>query len=86
MIESFSMNWDSAPGTKCRSPIRVISTIEDQETIKSVLIHLGLWLIGSKPRAKAHAPLVREYVADGFCSAPDNVSCGDLDYSWDAYI
>jgi hypothetical protein len=71
---------------KCRGSMRIISTIEDQEVIKSILNHLGLWSTGSRPRPKAHAPPVREYVADGFCSAPDNVSYGDSDYSWDAYI
>jgi hypothetical protein len=56
--------------------------------IKSILNHLGLWPIGSRPRAKAHAPPVREYVADGSCSTgfPDNTSYGDPCYSWDAYI
>ena len=48
--------------------MRIISTIEDQEVIKSILNHLGLWITGSRPRAKAHAPPVREYVADGSCS------------------
>ncbi|MBE0558712.1 MAG: hypothetical protein IH628_15915 [Proteobacteria bacterium] len=66
--------------------MRIISTIEDQEAIKSILTHLGLWVVGSKPRGKAHAPPVREYVTGGFCSSPDNVSYGDPDYSWDAYI
>jgi len=71
----------------CRGTMRVISTIEDQEVIKSILNHLGLWIAGSRPRAKAHAPPVRAYVADGSCSTglPDN-TCGDPCYSWDTYI
>jgi len=73
---------------KCRGTMRIISTIEDQEAIKSILNHLGLWLIGSRPRAKAHAPPVREFVADSSCSTgfPDNTSYSDPCYSWDAYI
>jgi len=67
--------------------MRVISAIDDQEVIKNILHHLGLWIAGSRPRAKAHAPPVREYVADGSCSADtDNTSYGDPCYSWDAYI
>jgi hypothetical protein len=60
----------------------------DQEVIKSILNHLGLRLAGSRPRSKAHALPVREYVADGSCSTgiPDNTSYGDPCYPWDAYI
>ncbi len=73
---------------KCRGTMRIISTIEDQEVIKTILRHLGLWLIRSRPPAKAHAPPVREYVVDGSCPTgfPDNTSYGDPEYSWDAYI
>ena len=68
--------------------MRIISTIDDQEVIKSILDHLGVWLIGSKPRAKAHAPPVREYVEDRSCSTgfSDNTSSDDPRYSSDAYI
>ena len=73
---------------KCRGAMRIISTIEDQEVIKIILNHLGLWLIGPRPRAKAHAPPVREYIVDGSSPTgfPDNTSYGDPDYSWDAYV
>jgi hypothetical protein len=68
--------------------MRIISTIEDQEVIKSILNHLGLWIAESRPRAEAHAPPVREYVADGSCSTgfPGNTSSGDPCYSWDAIM
>jgi hypothetical protein len=52
---------------KCRGTMRIISSIEDQEVIKTILNHLGLWLIPSKPPAKAHAPPVREYATDDAC-------------------
>jgi hypothetical protein len=73
---------------KCRGTMRIISSIEDQEVIKIILNHLGLWLIQAKPIAKAHAPPVREYVEGGSYHTvfPDNASYGDPDYSWDAYI
>jgi len=68
--------------------MRIISTIEDQEIMKTILIHLGLRLIGSRPRAKAHAPPVRECVAGGSYPTgfPDNTIYGDPGYSWDAYM
>jgi hypothetical protein len=76
---------------KCRGIMRIISFIEDREIIKTILSYLGLLLIRSRPPVKAHAPPVREYVADGSCSTgfPDYNSCtsyGDPCYSWDAYI
>jgi hypothetical protein len=62
--------------------------IEDRKVVKTILNHLGLWLIRSRSPAKAHAPPVREYAVDGFCHTvfPDNTFHGDPDYSWDAYI
>jgi hypothetical protein len=76
---------------KCRGTMRIISFIEDPEVIKTILSYLGLWFIRSRPPAKAHAPPVREYVADGSCSTgfPDDTSCtsyGDPCYFRDAYI
>ncbi len=34
----------------------VISLIEDQEVIKTILKHLGLWLVTRKPQPRANAP------------------------------
>jgi len=68
--------------------MRIISFIEDREIIKTILQHLDLWLIRSRPPAKAHAPPAREYASDGLCHSafPDDAVYGDPDYSWDAYI
>jgi hypothetical protein len=73
---------------KCRGTMRIISSIEDREIIKTILQHLGLWLIRSRPPAKAHAPPSCKYAADGFRHTvfPDDAVYGDPDYSWDAYI
>jgi hypothetical protein len=73
---------------KCRGTMRIISSIEDQEVIKTILNHLGLWLIRSRPPVKAHAPPSREYAVDGsyHTVSPDNTSYGDPDYPWEAYI
>src|SRR4030042_421697 len=51
---------------KCRGTMQIISSIEDREIIKTILQHLGLWLIRLRPPAKAHAPPSREYAADSF--------------------
>jgi hypothetical protein len=68
--------------------MRIISSIEDQEIIKTILNHLGLWLIRSRSPAKAHAPPSRQYIVEGSSHAvsPNNTPYGDPDYLWDAYI
>jgi len=39
----------------CRGEMRVIAFIEDQEVIRKILTHLGLWQIKARPRPVAHA-------------------------------
>jgi len=34
---------------QCRGIMRIISFIEDREVIKTILKHLGLWLVKSRP-------------------------------------
>jgi len=41
---------------KCRGSIRIFNFIEDREVIQTILKHLGLWLVKSRPTPKAHAP------------------------------
>ncbi|MHB9097185.1 MAG: transposase [Syntrophales bacterium] len=75
-----------SPRNGCSISLRIISSIEDQEVIKTILQYLGIWTIRSKPTAKAHALPVREYATDDSCPTdfPVNTSFGDPDYSWDA--
>jgi hypothetical protein len=40
----------------CRGEMRVIAVIEEQDVIRKILTHLGLWLINAQPRPVAHAP------------------------------
>lgn len=47
--------------------MRIISLIEDRNALKTILNHLGLWLIRSKLPAKAPARPFFEYMAKGFC-------------------
>ena len=41
---------------KCRGSMRVIAFIEDEDVIKKILKHLGLWEVKRKPRPRANAP------------------------------
>jgi hypothetical protein len=76
--------------------MRILAFIEDQEVIKAILKHLGLWLVKSKPAPKAHAPPARKqngsgptgYVLDHFCqlSLNDDHLHRDPDYPWEAYF
>ena len=40
----------------CQGRLKVISFIEDGETIRKILEHLGLWLANARPIPKAHSP------------------------------
>ncbi len=40
----------------CQGQMRIISFIEDQEVIKAILKHLGLWLVTRKPQPRTNAP------------------------------
>ena len=70
---------------KYQGNMRIISSIEDQDVIKTILKHLAHPI---KTPAKAHVPLAREYTVGGssHTTFPDSTSYGDPDYSWDAYI
>lgn len=63
--------------------MRIISIIEDQEIIGTVLQHLGLWDIRSRSLAMAHAPPAP---AAAEAALPHNTPiCGDPQYPWEAY-
>jgi hypothetical protein len=67
--------------------MRVISSIEDQSVIRSILEHLGLWLVRSRPPPKIHDPPVRKYSAANLQFQPHNDTIyGDPEYTWDEYI
>jgi len=42
--------------------MRIISFIEDEEVIKKILKHLGLWLVKSKPPPRANSPPAEPYI------------------------
>ena len=47
---------------KCFSKMRVISVIEDEEIIKKILKHLGLWGREARPPPKAITPSIDVHV------------------------
>jgi hypothetical protein len=64
--KAFRKNWarliqkiyevDPLVCPSCQGEMRVIAFIEDQEVIRKILTHLGLWQIKARPRPVAHAP------------------------------
>jgi len=50
---------------KCSGKMKVISVIEDEEIIKKILKHLGLWEIKARPPPRVTGPLkIQEYKID----------------------
>ena len=47
---------DSLTCLKCSGKMKVISMIEDEEIIKKILKHLGLWEVKARPPPKATGP------------------------------
>jgi hypothetical protein len=41
---------------KCHGKMKILSFIEDEEIIKKILKHLGLWDVKQRPPPKAHSP------------------------------
>jgi hypothetical protein len=44
---------------KCQGKISIISFIENEEVIRRILEHLGLWLVKRRPQPRANAPPVQ---------------------------
>jgi hypothetical protein len=72
---------------KCQGPMRVIAFIEEDDVIKKILKHLGLWIIKRKPRPVANAPPIDVFPAydeQPGPSADDYII--DPDYPAEAYF
>jgi hypothetical protein len=69
--------------------MRIISFIEDQKVIRDILIHLGLWLVRSRPPPKICAATLSESkTSDSYAHPPHQQAdaYADPEYSWDDYI
>ena len=72
---------------KCQGKMRIISWIEDEEVIKKILKHLGLWLPKRAPAPKANAPpkaVLIDYLDSQTPSAEDYLI--DPDYPIDSWL
>jgi hypothetical protein len=82
-------NYEVDPLTcpRCRRTMEIITFFEDREVIQTILKHLGLWLIKSRPTPKAHAPPAG-YIRDPFSQLPrnDDHLYRDPEYPGDAYL
>ena len=68
--------------------MRIISFIENPSVIREILMHLGLWLVRSRP-PQIHDPPNIEYAAADYLSHaphPQTDAYADPEYSWDDYI
>jgi hypothetical protein len=86
-VELLANGKDPLICPKCGGTMRIISFIEDREVIQTILKHLGLWLVKSRPTPKAPVPPAG-YLRDPFSQLPTNddpLYC-DPDYPWDAYL
>jgi hypothetical protein len=79
-------NVDPLLCPKCQGKMRIISWIEDEEVIKKILKHLGLWLPKRSPPPRAHAPpqAVRIDYLDSQIPAADDYLI-DPDYPTDSW-
>jgi len=94
--KAFQKNWarliqkiyevDPLTCTKCQGKMRIIAFVEDEEVIKKILKHLGLWEFKPRPPPKATGPAkISEYSIDYSISqlpVSDNLSraSGSNDY------
>jgi len=72
---------------KCQGSMRVIAFIENEDVIKKILKHLGLWAVKRKPMPRANAPpidIFPAYEDHPVPSADDYIR--DPQYPLDAYF
>jgi hypothetical protein len=55
-------NVDPLLCPKCLGSMKIISFIEDEQIIRKILKHLGLWEIKQRPPPRANAPPTKTYI------------------------
>jgi hypothetical protein len=72
---------------KCQGRMRIISFIEDEEVVKKILKHLGLWLVKPKPPPRANSPPFGHHIdyADTQFPSYDDYNV-DPEYPIDTYV
>ena len=68
--------------SKCQGRMRIISFIEDEEVVKKILKHLGLWLVKPKAPPRANGPPGELYIDYSDSQIPpfDDYPCMDTAY------
>ena len=72
---------------KCLGSMKIISFIEDEEVIRKILKHLGLWEVKQKPPPRANAPPLNiriDYTDSQIPPCEDDLYC-DPDYPIEMY-
>ncbi|CAB1082615.1 hypothetical protein D1AOALGA4SA_10217 [Olavius algarvensis Delta 1 endosymbiont] len=67
--------------------MKIISFIEDEEVIRKILKHLGLWEVGRKPPARANSPPTETFIIYDESSSPSaDDYIIDIDYPMETYL
>jgi hypothetical protein len=67
--------------------MKIISFIEDEEIIKKILNHMGLWDVKHKPPARANSPPTEPFIIyDEFSSPGADEYIIDADYPIQTYL
>ena len=67
---------------KCQSSMKIIAFIEQEEIVKKILKHVGLWEVKCRPPPKIHSP-PEELYADYSLA---ELGQADPDYPFEAYM
>jgi hypothetical protein len=72
---------------KCSGSMRIIALIEDEQLVKKILKHLGLWDVKRKPTPRANGPPSEAFIIYDESSSPgaDDYLI-DADYPIETYI
>ena len=57
--------------SKCQGTMRVVAFINEPQTVRQILEHLGLWLANVRPNPRAHSPPAALYQHNPICQLPE---------------
>ena len=67
--------------------MRIIAFIEDEQLVKKILKHLGLWDVKRKPPPRANSPPIESFIIYDESSAPSTDDyIIDADYPIEIYL
>ena len=72
---------------KCSGSMRIIAFIEDEQLVKRILKHLGLWDVKRKPPPRANSPPTESFIIYEELSSPSTDDyIIDADYPIETYL